>query len=76
MKLGQAGTGSGREMLPPIIAQAISMGEGRWASWTRPRAGQSTAHLGLAGALVFLGAGLAKDTFKTFLSTYSASLDG
>lgn len=44
----------------PVIAQAISMGKGGWTSWTHPTAGQSTAHLGLAGALVFLEAELAE----------------
>lgn len=74
MKLGQMGAGSSRAGMFSLVPQAISMGDRGWASWTHPRAEEPTAPLGLPGARIFLEAGLAEDTFKPFLSTWSASL--
>lgn len=74
MKLGQMGTGSSRAGMSSRITQAISMCDRGWASWTHPGAEESTAPLDLPGALIFLEVRLAEDTFKLFLSTWSASL--
>lgn len=69
------GTGSRRAGMSSKITQTISIGERGWASWTHPGAEESTAPLGLPGTFIFLEVGLAEDTFKSFLSTWCASLD-
>lgn len=50
--------------------------QGRMGLLDSPQSRTSTAHLGLAGALISLGAGIAEEISKTFLSTWSAFLDG
>lgn len=50
--------------------------QGRMGLLDSSQSRTSTAHLGLAGALISLGAGIAEEISKTFLSTWSAFLDG
>lgn len=74
-EVGTNGHGSIRAGMSSIITQAISVGDKGWASWTHPRAEESTASLGLPGTLIFLESGFVEDIFKPFLSTWPASLD-